>query len=79
MADASCYDLLNEVNCADKCEAVIATRELVDKLTADIQFLELECISTRYLLRQHIDKEEGELLRMEMLSQLTGRYEGDPA
>lgn len=79
MADASCYDLLNEVNCADRCEAVIAPRELVDKLTAAIQFLELECISTRYLLRQHIDKEEGELLRMEILSHLTGRYEGDPA
>lgn len=79
MADAFCYDLLDEVNHADKCEAVIALCELADKLTADIQFLELECISTRYLLHQHMDKEEGELLRMDILSHLAGRYEGDPA
>ena len=77
MADAFCCDLLDEVNRADKCEAVIALCELADKLTADIQFLELECISTRYLLHQHMDKEE--LLRMDILSHLAGRYEGDPA
>ena len=46
MADIPYYDLLNEVDCSDRCEAVIALCELVDKLIADIQFLELECIST---------------------------------
>ena len=64
MTDTAYYDLLDEVSCADTCEAVIALCELVDKLIADIQFLELECISTRHLLSQYIDKEEGELLRM---------------
>ena len=79
MTDTAYCDLLDEVNCADTCEAVIALCELVDKLIADIQFLELECISTRHLLSQYIDKEEGELLRMDILSHLTGRYEGNPA
>lgn len=73
------YDLLDEINCADTCEAVIALCKLVDKLIADIQFLELECISTRYLLSQRMDEKEGELLRIDILSHLTGRYGGDPA
>ena len=79
MADIPYYDLLNEVDCSDRCEAVIALCELVDKLISDIQFLELECISTRYLLSQYMDKEEGELLRMDILSHLTGRYSGESA
>ena len=37
MADFTYVDLLDEVNCADSCEAVIALCELVDKLIADIQ------------------------------------------
>ena len=79
MADVSYYDFLNEVDCSDRCEAVIALCELIDKLVADIQFLELECISTRYLLSQYMDQEQGELLRMDILSHLTGRYSGEPA
>ncbi len=73
------HDLLDEVNCADSSEAVIDLSELVDKLVADIEFLELECISTRYLLSQHMDVEDGELLRMDILSHLAPRYSGDPA
>ena len=53
MADNTIYDLLDEVNCADSCEAVTALCELIDELLKDIQHLELECISTRYLLSQH--------------------------
>ena len=79
MTDTAYYDLLDEVNCADTCEAVIALCEMLDKLNAAKQLLELECISTRYLLSQYMDKEEGELLRMDILSHLTGRYEGNPA
>ena len=79
MADFTYVDLMDEVNCADSCEAVIALCELVDKLIADIQFLELECISTRHLLSEHMDEEEGELLRMDILSHLAPRYSGDPA
>lgn len=73
------YDLPDEVNCADSCEAIIALCELVDKLVADIEFLELECISTRYLLSQHMDEEHGELLRIDILSHLPPRYSGNPA
>lgn len=73
------YDLLDEVNCANTCEAVIALCELIDKLIVDVQFLELECISTRYLLSQYMAEDEGELLRMDILSHLTGRYSGEPA
>lgn len=79
MADVPYHDLLKEVDCSDQCEAVIALCELVDKLVADIQFLELECISTRYLLSQYMNQEQGELLRMDILSHLTGRYSGEPA
>ena len=60
MADNTIYDLLDEVNCADSCEAVTALCELIDELLKDIQHLELECISTRYLLSQHMDEDQGE-------------------
>lgn len=79
MYEHLCPDLLDEVNCADSCEAVIALCELVDKLVEDVEFLELECISTRYLLSQYIDKDQGELLRMDILSHLARRHSGDPA
>ena len=79
MLDNLNYDLLDEVDCADTCDAVIALCELVDKLVADVEFLELECIRTRYLLSQHMDEDEGELLRMDILSHLAPRYSGEPA
>ena len=79
MANLFGVDLLDEVNCACDCAAVISFCELIDKLVDDIQFLELECISTRFLLSQYMDKEKGELLRMDILSHLTGRYTGEPA
>ena len=63
MADNTIYDLLDEVNCADSCEAVTALCELIDELLKDIQHLELECISTRYLLSQSMDEDQGRLLR----------------
>ena len=63
MADNTIYDLLDEVNCADSCEAVTALCELIDELLKDIQHLELECISTRYLLSRHIDEDQGSLQR----------------
>ena len=37
MSDYTYIDLLDEVDCSDHCEAVIALCELVDKLVADIQ------------------------------------------
>ena len=79
MAESWEYDLLDEVNCADTCEAVIALCELVDEMVRDIQHLELECISTRYLLSQHMDEEQGELLRMDILENLGNCFSESPA
>ncbi len=79
MNDHPYLDLLDEVNCADSCEAVIALCELIDQLIEDIQVLELECISTRYSLSQHLDDNTGESLRRGILSNLARRYDGDPA
>ena len=38
MADNTIYDLLDEVNCADSCEAVTALCELIDELLKDIVY-----------------------------------------
>ena len=79
MADNTIYDLLDEVNCADSCEAVTALCALIDKLLKDIQHLELECIGTRYLLSQHMEEEQGSLLRSDILENLGRRHYGSPA
>ena len=79
MADNSIYDLLDEVNCADSCEAVTALCELIDELLKDIQHLELECISTRYLLSRSMDEDQGRLLRSDILENLGHRHCGSPA
>ena len=79
MADNTIYDLLDEVNCADSCEAVTALCELIDELLKDIQHLELECISTRYLLSRHMDEEQGSLLRSDILENLGRRHYDSPA
>lgn len=80
MADnTTIYDLLDEVNCADSCEAVAALCELIDELLKDIQHLELECIGTRYLLSQHMNKEQGDLLRSDILENLGRRHYDSPA
>lgn len=73
------HDLLDEVNCSDSCEAVIALCELIDKLVQQIQHLELECISTRYLLSQYLDEEHGELLRLDIMENLGERFINNPA
>lgn len=73
------YDLLDELNCADSREAVSALCELVDNLIKEIQHLELECISTRYLLSEYMDGEEGDLLRSDILENLGRRFGNDPA
>ena len=56
MIDNTCIDLLDETNCADSCETVLALCELIDKLVADVQFLELECIGTRRLLSEYLER-----------------------
>ena len=79
MADNTIHDLLDEVNCADSCEAVTALCALIDELLKDIQHLELECIGTRYLLSQHMEEEQGSLLRSDILENLGRRHYGSPA
>lgn len=79
MTDNTFYDLLDEVNCADSCEAVTALCELIDELLKDIQRLELECIGTRYLLSQHMGEEQGNLLRSDILENLGCRHYSNPA
>ena len=79
MADKKNYDLFDEVNCSDSCEAIIAFCNLVDNLVKEIQHLELECIGTRYHLSKLIDDEHGELLRMDILENLARRFPDDPA
>ena len=79
MADNTIYDLLDEVNCADSCEAVTALCELIDELLKDIQHLELECISTRYLLSRYMDEDQGSILRSDILENLGRRYYNSPA
>ena len=79
MTDIRNDDLLDEINCVDSCEAIISLCELVDNLVKEIQHLELECISTRYLLSQHMDEEPGKLLQMDILENLGRRFRDDPA
>ena len=79
MTDIRNNDLMDEINCADSCEAIISLCELVDNLVKEIQHLELECISTRYLLSQHMDEEPGKLLQMDILENLGRRFRDDPA
>ena len=61
------------------CEAVTALCALIDELLKDIQHLELECIGTRYLLSQHMEEEQGSLLRSDILENLGRRHYGSPA
>ena len=53
--------------------------ELIDELLKDIQHLELECISTRYLLSQYMDEDHGGLLRSDILENLGCRHYDIPA
>lgn len=69
--DISAYEL-----CGDECHTVIALCYLIDKLLKDIQRLELECISTRYLLAENV--EYGQEIKQYILEDLGNRYDDDP-
>ena len=79
IADNTIYELLDEANCADSCNADTALCELIDELLKDIQHLELECISTRYLLSQYIDEDQGSLLHSDILENLGHCHYDSPA
>ena len=51
---------------------------LIESLVADIQHLESEVVRTRYELSRHLSERERNLLRSDILSNLGGRYAGDP-
>lgn len=53
--------------------------KLIDELLKDIQHLELECISTRYLLSRYMDEDQGSLLRSDILENLGHRHYDSPA
>ena len=52
---------------------------LIDALISDIQHLESEVVRTRYQLSKYLTEKERNLLRSDILSNLGGRYAGDPA
>ena len=52
---------------------------LIEALIADIQHLESEVVRTRYELSRHLSEKERNLLRSDILSNLGGRYAGNPA
>ena len=62
MAALSCF-------CRAACRRLVARH---------IQHLELECIGTRYLLSQHMDKEQGDLLCIDILENLGRRHYDSP-
>ena len=45
----------------------------------DIQHLELECISTRYLLSRYMDEDQGSLLRSDILENFGYHHYDSPA
>ena len=53
--------------------------QLIEAMLADIQHLESEVVRTRYELNNHLSERERNLLRSDILSNLGGRYAGDPA
>lgn len=52
---------------------------LIEYLILDIKHLETEVVRNRYQLSQYLPPPHGELLRCDILSDLGGRYGGDPA
>ena len=51
---------------------------LIEAMLTDIQHLESEVVRTRYELSRHLSEKERNLLRSDILSNLGGRYAGDP-
>jgi hypothetical protein len=52
---------------------------LIEVLISDIQHLESEVVRMRYELSRYLPAKERELLRSDILSNLGGRYAGNPA
>lgn len=52
---------------------------LIDKLISDIKHLESEVVRTRLKLSKYLEHPYDELLRLDILSDLGGRYAKDPA
>lgn len=61
----------------DQCE--MDSYILIDRLVKDIQRLEAKVVYLRYSLSRYLRKHEGEMLRCEILSDLSGSYYDQPA
>ena len=64
-------------DCCTKCEA--ETNQLISQLIGDIQLLASEAVLLRYAISWTLPKDEGEVLRGEILSDLHGSYYDSPA
>ena len=65
-----------DIDC-EKCENDFF--QLIDFFIKDIHRLELKVIRLRYLLSGFLPEHEGNMLRIEIFSNLSGRYYDNPA
>ena len=65
-----------DIDC-EKCEYDFC--QTVDWLVKDIHRLELKVVRLRYLLSGFLPEHNGNMLRLEIFSGLSGRYYDDPA
>ena len=71
-------NLRNEFPDFDSSASILNVFRLIESLITDIQHLESEVVRTRYELSRHLSEKERNLLRSDILSNLGGRYAGDP-
>ena len=60
-------------NCTG-CKDIYEFCQLTDYLISDIQHLESEVVRLRYVLSSYLSKQDCEMLRCDILSDLAGRY-----
>lgn len=70
---------LHEFPDASSYVSVLDYFRLIEALISDIQHLESEVVCTRYELSRYLPEKERNLLRSDILSNLGGRYAGNPA
>ena len=69
MAD---YDM--DYDICTGCKDIYEFCQLTDYLISDIQHLESEVVRLRYVLSSYLSKQDCEMLRCDILSDLAGRY-----
>ena len=71
MKNLDCYGV-----CCDRC--VEDSYDLIDRLVRDIQLLVSEVVRLRYSLSWHLDEHTGEMIRLEIRSNLHSPYYDHP-